>query len=62
MACPSGPEAMNMENRCLFLQDEVTIAFVDDFLVLATRRVFGNVFEGLPEPAERHDLMFQFVH
>ncbi len=51
-----------MEDRALFLQDEVTTAFVDDFLVLPADWIVGNVYMGLTESVLRHDLMFQFAH
>jgi hypothetical protein len=51
-----------MNDRCLFLQDEITIAFVDDFFVLPFKPILGNIYQGLNEATERHDLMFQYVH
>lgn len=51
-----------MRDRCLHLQDEVTVAFVDDFMVLPYAPIWRNVVEVLDGPAERHDAMFKFSH
>lgn len=51
-----------MEKHALFLQDEITMAFIDDFMVLPAVKVWANVYEGLSEAVQRHDDMFRGVH
>ena len=53
---------VNVNDHTLFLQHEIDIAFVDDFMVLPAEQIIGNVFIGLTPAVERHDLMFAFVH
>lgn len=54
--------AFPQNDRCLFLQDEITTAFFDDFMVLPAERVLGNVWVGLTPAVARHDEMFRLVH
>lgn len=51
-----------MQDRCLFLADEVACAFVDDFLVLPADWIVGNIYRGLTESVLRHDLLFFLTH
>ena len=50
------------EPRCMFLQQEVTLAFIDDFMVLPAERILGNVYAGLTPAVERHDALFHLTH
>ena len=43
-----------MEDRCLFLQSEISCMFVDDFLVLPSRRMLGNIYRGVSDAVQRH--------
>jgi hypothetical protein len=49
-------------DHTLFIQEDICMAFVDDFLVLPADRIIGNVFVGLTPAVERHDHLFYLTH
>ena len=60
-----------MRDRCQFIQDEITLAFVDDFMNLPfSKETFWinkngkrvSVVEGVPAAEYRHDAMFYLTH
>ena len=50
------------EQHCLFIQQDITLAFIDDFMVLPAERILGNVYAGLTPAVERHDALFHLTH
>lgn len=51
-----------MNDRCFFLQDEVTVAFVDDFMALPVQYQHENVVVGMQDAQQRHSDFFKFAH
>lgn len=51
-----------MEDRCIFLLQEIACAYIDDFMLLPIQPAYQNVVEGLPEAVQRHDDFFVFTH
>lgn len=53
-----------MNDRTLFLADEIHCAFVDDFMSIrvADGAYLGNVYIGWPPAMERHAAFFRFTH
>lgn len=51
-----------MDDRCLFIQSEISCAFVDDFMVLPAACIVGNIYQGLTPHVERHHFLFYLTH
>lgn len=51
-----------MDDRALFLQDEITHAFFDDFMVLPIAYQHANVIVSMPEAQQRHSDCFKLAH
>ncbi len=51
-----------MNDRCMFIADEIACCYVDDFLKLPAERFHGNVFAGLLPNVQRHADMFYLTH
>ena len=51
-----------MDDRTLFLADEIACAYVDDWLVLPAEPALGNVWEGLPSAVKRHGECWALTH
>lgn len=51
-----------MSDRTLFLLDEIACMFVDDFMVLPSERIMGNVYAGLTPAVQRHEVLWAFTH
>lgn len=49
-------------DRCLYLHDEIVLAFIDDFMVLPAERMIGNIFQGLLPAVARHRDLFELTH
>lgn len=51
-----------MHDRCTFIGQEITTAFIDDFMALPAEPIIGNVCQGLPAAEQRHADAFYLTH
>jgi hypothetical protein len=51
-----------MEDRAMFLQDEINCAYMDDWTVLPNEWLSANVHRELLPAIERHELAFYLTH
>lgn len=50
------------EKHCLFLQQDISCCFFDDFMVLPAEHILGNVYAGLTPAVQRHSDFWAHTH